>query len=35
MGLYIEAIVRYAILYDNEILSFSWFSLNFEVAPKL
>ena len=31
MGLYIEKIVRYAILYDREILSLSSFSLNFEV----
>ena len=31
MGLYIETIVRYAILYEKEILSLSWFSFNFEV----
>ena len=31
MGLHIEAIVRYAILYEKEILSLSWFSFNFEV----
>ena len=31
MGLYIKTIVRYAILYEKEILSLSWFSFNFEV----
>ena len=29
--LYIETIVRYAMLYEKEILSLSWFSFNFEV----
>ena len=31
MGLYIETIVRYAILYEKEILILSWFSFSFEV----
>ena len=31
MGLYVETIVRYAILYEKKILSLSWFFFNFEV----
>ena len=30
-GLYIETIVRHAIVYEKEILSLSWFSFHFEV----